>query len=88
MCICRVGQNRIYTPYITVYFGDFPTKNTVFAPYIYGSGQPYVYGLGKLRQGDRNTFPVTCCVCGALPCCQTDIWKCIRLLDQYQCLEH
>ena len=28
----------------TVYdhtFGDFPDKNTVYAPYIYGSGQPY-----------------------------------------------
>jgi hypothetical protein len=24
-------------------FGDFPAKNTVYTPYIYGSGQPYVY---------------------------------------------
>ena len=29
----------------TVYdrkFGDFPAKNTVCTPYIYGSGQPYL----------------------------------------------
>ena len=23
--------------------GDFPAKNTVYTPYIYGSGQPYIY---------------------------------------------
>jgi len=44
MVMSRVGQNRIYTPYIyTVYdriFGDFPAKNTVYTSYIYGSGQP------------------------------------------------
>jgi hypothetical protein len=41
--MCRVGQNRIYTLY-TVYdriLGDFPAKNTVYTPYIYGPGQPY-----------------------------------------------
>jgi len=36
----RVGQNRIYTPYDRI-FDDFPAKNTVYTPYIYGSGQPY-----------------------------------------------
>jgi hypothetical protein len=45
-CIPRVGQNRIYI-YIYVYihriFGDYQAKNTVCTPYIYGSGQPYVY---------------------------------------------
>ena len=25
-------------------FGDFPAKNTVYTPYIYGPGQPYIYG--------------------------------------------
>jgi hypothetical protein len=34
----RVGQNRIYSPYMT----DFPANNTVYTPYIYGSGQPYI----------------------------------------------
>jgi len=31
--ITRVGQNRIYTPYMTVYdriFGDFPAKITEY----------------------------------------------------------
>jgi len=34
LLITRIGQNRI--------FGDFPAKNTVYALYIYGSGQPYL----------------------------------------------
>jgi hypothetical protein len=38
--LSSVGQNRIYTPYMTVY-GDFPAKNTVYTPYIYGFGQTY-----------------------------------------------
>ena len=32
----------IYTVYEHV-FGDFPTIVTVYAPYIYGSGQPYTH---------------------------------------------
>jgi len=24
-------------------FGNFPGKNTVYTPYIYGSGPPYIY---------------------------------------------
>ena len=36
----RVGQNRIYTLYNRI-FDDFPAKNTVYIPYIYGSGLPY-----------------------------------------------
>jgi hypothetical protein len=42
MYTCRVGQNRIYTPYITVYL-MISCQNTVYTPYIYGSGQPYIY---------------------------------------------
>ena len=37
----RVGQNRIYAPFMTVYlFGAFPAHNTVYTLfiYIYGSG--------------------------------------------------
>jgi len=29
----------IYAVYDRIY-GDFPAKNTVYTPYIYGSGQP------------------------------------------------
>ena len=39
--MCRVGQNRIYTLYITIYL--VISKCTLYAPYIYGSGQPYIY---------------------------------------------
>jgi len=37
--IPRVGQNRIHTLYMTVYLAISLPK-TVYAPYIYGSGQP------------------------------------------------
>lgn len=37
--IPRLGQNRVYTPYIC----DLPAKNTVYTPYLYGSGQPYTF---------------------------------------------
>jgi len=49
-CIRRVGQNRKYTYTLYTYphiytacdriFGDFPAINTVYTPYLYGSGQP------------------------------------------------
>ena len=35
------------TVYFAMYdriFDDFPAKNTVYTPYIYGSGQPYTWG--------------------------------------------
>jgi hypothetical protein len=35
LCMCRAGQNRIDRV-----FDDIPAKNTVYTPYIYGSGQP------------------------------------------------
>jgi hypothetical protein len=35
----------MYTLYDRI-FGDFPAKNTVYTPYIYGSGQPYTQNLG------------------------------------------
>jgi hypothetical protein len=38
--IRRVGQNRIFTPYMTVYFLWFPCQKYLKTPYIYGSGQP------------------------------------------------
>jgi len=44
-----VGLAR--TVYIHRIFGDFQAKNTVCTPYIYGSGQPYVFTI-ESRQGD------------------------------------
>ena len=40
----RVGQNRIYAPYMTAYLViSLPkTPYIVYTPYIYGSGQPYI----------------------------------------------
>jgi hypothetical protein len=35
---CRVGQNRIYTPYMIIFLG----KYHMYTVYICGSGQPYV----------------------------------------------
>ena len=37
----------IYTVYDRI-FGDFPARNTVYTPYIYGSGKPYTFG-GRIR---------------------------------------
>jgi len=39
----------IYTVYDRI-FGDFPAKNTVYTPYIYGSGQPYRYSIWLLKK--------------------------------------
>ena len=36
-----VGLAR--TVFIHCVFGEIPAKNTVYTPYIYGSGQPYIY---------------------------------------------
>jgi len=60
--IHRVGENRMYTSYMTVYlFGDFPTKNTVCAPYRYGSGQPYIYISHKHKHKHFDAPPRTTC---------------------------
>jgi hypothetical protein len=41
--ICEEGwpEPYIYTVYDRIY-GEFPAKSTVYTPYIYGSGQPYL----------------------------------------------
>jgi len=50
MYIYRDGQNRIiYTVYDRI-FCDFPAKNIIHTPYIYGSGQPYIFVLDLLRR--------------------------------------
>ena len=41
-CIRTHTTACIYTVYDRI-FGDFPAKNTVYTPYIYGSVQPYMY---------------------------------------------
>jgi len=35
-----LARTLTYTVYDRI-FGEFPAKNTVYTPYIYGSGQPY-----------------------------------------------
>jgi hypothetical protein len=45
--MCRVGQNRIYAPYMTVYW-DIPCqKFRIYTIYIYGSGQPYTCAVSE-----------------------------------------
>jgi hypothetical protein len=46
MDIVRVSQNRVYTPVNDRISGDFPAKNIVYTPYIYGSGQPKILLTG------------------------------------------
>jgi len=41
-CILVYRVGHIYNVYDRI-FGEFPAKNTVYTPYIYGSGQPYLY---------------------------------------------
>ena len=48
MLIHRVGQNRIYAPYYDRIFGGFPAKCTVYTPYMYGFGQPYLFNNSRV----------------------------------------
>ena len=49
-CGSRVGQDRTYTPYMTVYLVMFlPIIPSRYTPYIYGSGQPYAVAMPKLN---------------------------------------
>ena len=44
--ISRVGQNRTYAPYMTVYLViSLPKIPYIHRIIIYGSGQPYTYCL-------------------------------------------
>jgi len=47
LMLSRVGQNRIYTPYMTVYLVISLQKMRVYTVYMYGSDQPYVLAKGK-----------------------------------------
>jgi hypothetical protein len=42
-CWCLKLARTVYIHRIWPYIWWFPTKNTVFTLYIYGSGQPYIY---------------------------------------------
>jgi len=42
-----LARTVIHTVYDRI-FGDFPAKNTVCKPYIFGSGQPYTYAVLKV----------------------------------------
>jgi len=48
----------IYTIYGRI-FGDFPVKNTVHKPYLYGSGQPYVCTVFLAGKSPNNTRSYT-----------------------------
>jgi hypothetical protein len=49
MYMIRVGQNRIYTPFMTVNLVICLPKNAVYI-YIYGSGKPYIlYMIIEIR---------------------------------------
>jgi hypothetical protein len=65
-CMCRVGQSRMYTPYMTVYLVISLPEIPYIAPNKYGSGQPYVcvtwLRVGK-RSDIRNAGARGSCVC-------------------------
>ena len=53
----------------TVYgcmYGDFPAKNTVYAPYIYGPGQPYTFF--KLQRESPLSNVILFCNAGGCQC--------------------
>jgi len=56
LCVCnRVGQNQIYT--CDRIFGDFPAKNTVYTPCMYGSGQnPSFWQRRFMDLSTKGTF--------------------------------
>jgi hypothetical protein len=61
--IIYIGLARIVNIY-TVYdriFGDFPAKNTVYTPYIYGSGQPCIYTV-HVRQRIHGLYGHIRCI--------------------------
>jgi hypothetical protein len=74
----RVGQNRIYI--YAVYdriFDGFPAKNTVYIPYIYGSGQLCLRGRFLPELSARPPlFPLAVCDL-YLSCCALPVSFCI-----------
>jgi len=56
--ITKVGQNRKYTPYMTVYLVMSLPK----IPYIYGSGQPYTSPMHHHPKEDSHRTSRTCVI--------------------------
>ena len=54
--MCRVGQNRIYTPCMAVYLVISLAKNAVYTPYIYGSGKPYTCVVLVVKGGNIDSL--------------------------------
>ena len=58
MCVyvylCRVGQNRISAPFMTVSLMVFPAEDIVYAMYKYGPGQPYPYTHTRICLGGED----------------------------------
>ena len=59
----RVGHNRTCTPYMTVYLAISLPNNTVYTPYVYGSGQLYTC----VRTGSHPTLIFTPSTSAAIP---------------------
>ena len=57
--ICRVGQNSIYTPYVTVSLVISLPKIPDITPYSYGSDQPYIFAL----RGGCGMAAACCSIC-------------------------
>jgi len=53
-------ESYICTVYDRI-FGNFPAKNTVYTPYTYGSGQPYIYTV-HVRQKIHGLYGYTQCI--------------------------
>jgi len=61
--IARVGQNRIYAPYMTVYLVISPPKIPyIHRIYIYAFGQPYILLCAKKYFPSFFHSRVACCI--------------------------
>jgi hypothetical protein len=83
----------IYTIYDRI-FGDFPAKNTVDAPCIYGYGQPFifVYVRGCMYVCMHACMYARVCVCVRLRmharmhvCAVRSIWPSVKRLEPLIC---
>jgi hypothetical protein len=68
----------MYTVYDRI-FGDFPAKNTVCTPYIYGSGQPSKYA-SRVCDGSGSIVWIVCTNCVLDPLTG---WYSCRILDSF-----
>ena len=81
-------------PYIYVHirriFGDFQVKNTVYIPYIHGSGQPYIYTILANPTCICLTAATDCMQCSRKFCHIAPLASCllIPILLLQECLQH